>query len=120
MTIGKKLMISFGGLLALMVALSYASLSSIGTLGSYLDEAANKTARKVELSGQIQTSVARMRAEVRNTILSTVMKADKDLKNSRQNFQTERASVEAAVKEIRPMLLLDSGRRAADRIEQNL
>ena len=39
MTIGKKLMLSFGGMLAVVLGLAYTSLSSISGLGADLDEA---------------------------------------------------------------------------------
>jgi hypothetical protein len=56
MTIGKKLVLCFGAMLALVLGMGYSSLSSVGTLSTELDSAVNKTARKTELAAQIETA----------------------------------------------------------------
>ncbi len=53
MTIGKQLMLCFGAMLALVLCLGTSSLYSVGNLGTALDSAANKTARKTEMAGEI-------------------------------------------------------------------
>ena len=117
MTIGKKLMLSFSALLALMLGLAYSSLSSTGTLSAELDTAINKTAKKTELAGQIQTAVSDMRAGQRGLILFSMLKDAPKVEMARETFRAASARVEKAMVEIRPMLVTEVGRQAVDTIQ---
>ncbi|HPT29004.1 MAG TPA: methyl-accepting chemotaxis protein, partial [Bryobacteraceae bacterium] len=117
MTIGKKLMLSFGVLLALMMGLAYSSLSSGSTLSGELDTAVNKTARKTELAGQIQAAVSNMRAGQRGLILFSMLKDTSKAEMAREAFRTAAAGIEKSTAEIRPMLVTEAGLRAVDNIQ---
>jgi methyl-accepting chemotaxis protein len=117
MTIGKKLMLSFSALLALMLGLAYSSLSSIGTLSAELDTAVNKTAKKTELAGQIKTAVSDMRAGQRGLILFSMLKDTPKVEMAREAFRTASTRIEKVMVEIRPMLVTETGRQAIDTIQ---
>jgi methyl-accepting chemotaxis protein len=116
MTIGKKLMLSFSALLALMLGLTYSSLSSVGTLSAELDTAVNKTAQKTDLAGQIETAVSEMRVGQRGLILFSMLKDRPKAEMGREAFRTASTRIEKLIAEIRPMLVTEGGRQAVDTI----
>jgi methyl-accepting chemotaxis protein len=117
MTVGKKLMLGFGAMFAMVLGLSYSSERAITGLGARLNETANKTTRKVELAGQIQWAVAEMRAASRSTVLSAILKEDAELKKARAAFQAEVNTIEQILDEMRPLLVSERGKRAVDGVE---
>ena len=117
MTIGKKLASGFATLLVCVLGLSYCSLSAVSSLRGLLDEAANKTARKIDLAG---TDVAQMRAEVRGMILAAALKNTADQETYRANFVEIAGQAGQTLREIRPLLINERGRKAADDVESSL
>ncbi|HUD99549.1 MAG TPA: methyl-accepting chemotaxis protein [Bryobacteraceae bacterium] len=67
-----KLLLGFGMMLALALALSYSSLSAIGKLGASLDLAVNDTAKRLELVGDMRTGFQQMRADATQTEISLI------------------------------------------------
>ena len=120
MTIGKKLMLAFAAMLVLTLGLAYSSLTSIGGLSARLNEIGTKTALKVELSGQIQTAVAMMRAAVRSTVLATALKDTSELEESRRTFQDQVTTVQKVIGQLRPLLVTERGRQDMDKVETGL
>jgi methyl-accepting chemotaxis protein/methyl-accepting chemotaxis protein-1 (serine sensor receptor) len=120
MTIGKKLMLAFGIMLALVIGLGYSSLSSVGNLAAELDKSANKTAKKTEMAGQMHVAVIEMRAGQRGLILFSMMKEPAKAQSARQAFQTASAHLEKLVADIRPLLSSDRGREAVSKVENGL
>ncbi len=74
MTIGKKLTLSFAGLIVMLVALSGTFLSVVGTLKENFDVAVDKTARKITLAGTLDTAESDMLAWERAMMLYTFAK----------------------------------------------
>src|SRR5579871_2872339 len=120
MTIGKKLSLGLAALLVCVLGLSYSSLSAVGILRDRLDEAANKTAVKIDLAGSIATDVSQMRAEVRGMILSAALKNTADQETYRGNFVEIAGQVEQVLKKLRPLLITEQGKKGADDVESNL
>lgn len=60
MTIAKKLTATFGATGALVIVISWASLSGVSTIGQEIDRVGNITGKKALLSGQLQGSAAKM------------------------------------------------------------
>jgi methyl-accepting chemotaxis protein/methyl-accepting chemotaxis protein-1 (serine sensor receptor) len=119
MTVGTKLMLCFGFLLIFVLALGYASLSSIGTLSGLLDEATTRTALKTEIAGQIATDVAGMRGAQRGLILFSMLK-NPNVVMARESFQANLTDIQKRIGEIRPLLVTVGGRQAVDIIERQL
>jgi len=61
--ISVKLLGGFATLLLLVLALSYSSLTAIGSLGKSLDVAVNGTAKNMEMAGELHAGFEEMRAE---------------------------------------------------------
>ena len=120
MTIGKKLMMCFGGVLVLVMGLAYSSLSSVGALGTALDQAVNKTAKKTEMIGQVQTAVSDMRAGQRGVILFSMLRDPAKVKMASDTFRAASTRVEKLLADIRPMLMTQEGRQAVNNIQTQL
>ncbi|MFZ1145101.1 MAG: methyl-accepting chemotaxis protein [Bryobacteraceae bacterium] len=120
MTIGQKLTTGFAALVVCVLGLSYFSLSAVGNLRDGLDEMANKTARKIDLAGAVARDVAQMRAEVRATVLATALKNTADIGTAERNYGDLVGQMEQEFKEIRPLLVDERARKAADNAESSL
>ncbi|MGD0300623.1 MAG: hypothetical protein ABSE86_26355 [Bryobacteraceae bacterium] len=88
MTIGKKLMFAIGGMLAVLLGLAYSSFSSLGTLGTLLDTAVNKTAKKMVLVGSIEVAVEHLRTAQRGVILYSMLKNPAVVNKSKELFSS--------------------------------
>src|SRR5579872_6556214 len=117
MTIGRKLMLSFGGMLSLVLGLGYSSLSSIGTLSQELDTAANKTAVKTQLTGKMQVAITNMRAGQRGLILFSMLKEPAKIEMAREAFGTAATRLDKLLTDIRPLLLTSTGKKAIETIQ---
>jgi methyl-accepting chemotaxis protein len=116
MTIGKKLTVGLGALLALLLVLSYSSLSAIESLGTLLDTGLNKTAKKLELAGEIATSAAYLRTGQRGVILYSALKEPHMVDASKTVFASHSSRIGSLAAEIEPLLVSETGRRAVDTI----
>ena len=67
-TIGRKLTISCAAMLALMVAMGVISLKSIHDLNAELETAIQKTARRLQLGGTLETAGSNMLAGMRGIV----------------------------------------------------
>ncbi len=119
MTVGKKLMIGFGAMFAMVLAVGYSSETAIKSLGARLHESGN-CARSVEEAGAIQTSVAAMRAAARSTILSAVLKEDAEWKKARESYQAEVNRVSQVLDEMRSLLDDEREKRTLERVQEGL
>ena len=120
MTIGKKLMLAFGVVLALVLGLAYSSLSSIGSLGKELDHVATVQARKTELIGQIDTATSDMRVGQRGLVLFSMLKDSAKAEGANQMYLTSAAKVEKAAAEVRPLLVSDQAKQSLELIVSSL
>src|SRR5450432_3811686 len=93
---------------------------AVGSLRALLDEAENKTARKIDLAGTISRDVSQMRAEVRGMILAASLKNTADQEMYRGNFVEIAGNVDQTLKELRPLLSTERGKKDADDVESNL
>lgn len=121
MTIGKKLTLAFGVMLALVLGLAYSALSSVGGLGEILDTQMNKTAKKTELSGLISTSSYQMRTGQRGIIIySSVFKDPAKVEQGKELYRAGSDAMQKAIAEYRPLLSTEAGRQALDGIQADL
>ena len=74
MTIGRKLILGFAGLLTLLVGLSFTFLNVVGTLKDTFDTAVDKTSRKIALAGDFDSAQAAMMIGQRGVMLSAFAK----------------------------------------------
>jgi methyl-accepting chemotaxis protein len=110
-TIGKKLVLSFGAMIALVIVLGGAFLYVVGAMKSTFDVAVEKTARKILLTGDVDAAESDMLAWQRAMILYTFHKDPANVEKSKQRFRDAAASANKALEEMRPLLVDEEGRR---------
>jgi len=120
MTIGRKLGISLGALLALTFGLGYASWYAVGCIGAQLDTAITKTAPKLDYSTAIGRRADEVMAANRAAMLGYTSHdasfVDKNLKEVDDSHKI----LDERLKNIRPLLALPEEIRALNDIEQAL
>ena len=117
MTIGRKLVLCFAGLIVLMAALSVTSLTTIGAIKDGFDTAVEKTARKIIIADGIRTAASDMLAWQRGILVYTYEKDVASVERARQQFRVNAEIVSKSLEEIRPLLVDDEGRRLTDEIK---
>jgi methyl-accepting chemotaxis protein/methyl-accepting chemotaxis protein-1 (serine sensor receptor) len=120
MTIGKKLLTATGAMTALLLALAWVSLSSVGGLSALLDTAVTKTARKMEMVGEIELAVADLRAAQRGVILFSMMKNRDLAQKGDELFRGSAEKVRKLGEELSPALVTAGGKEALSGIERGL
>ena len=85
MSLGRKLLASFGAMLALVIVLSVGALVVIGDLNGELDRAANVTARMQHLDGEVIAAAYQMTSIERGSVLAALV-GDKA---AAQNYQQQ-------------------------------
>jgi len=119
-TIGKKLLVGGGILVACVVATGSLGIVGLNSLRADLAETTNRTTRKLELAHQMKEEVARLMLATRSTVLASAVRKDKDLQTEQSNFQAADGRMQADIREIRPLLVVDRGRKAVAQVEASL
>ncbi len=86
-TIGQKLTAGTAALVALIILLSYTSMSSVGTLKKVFDETADRTTKKVAMAGVVNTAKSDMVRSQRAVVLFTYGHEPGEVEKARQEFQ---------------------------------
>ena len=116
MKIGTKLMASFGAMLALTLALSWSSLTSISDLSADLNEAVNSEARKIALNGHLVGAVGDMLALERGIVLRAEDRAEAE--KYKREFGEKFGEAAQALKGLQPLLETDIERQSAAVVEK--
>jgi CHASE3 domain sensor protein len=120
LTIGKKLPISFGALLAMLILMGVLWSLSINQLSSVLEKTVQFTAKKVQMANDISVGVQGMIAAQRSVLLAHLTKDSAELGNFERQFDTSSQIVERTVNELEPMLEAARGKQAVADMRQNL
>jgi len=120
MTIGKKLMLAFGGLLVVALALGLGSLFSVHALAGALHVATDQTAKKVFLISEMQGNFYRVRSGQRGVVLFSTQKLPDKVKSNQEEVETLLAGVETILVQLKPLLIYDRGRKDEAAIETEL
>ena len=120
MNIGKKLILSFVGLLAVAFGLGISSLFSIGSLGGALQTATDVTAKKVFLIAELQGQLFRMRSCQRGVMLFAMHNLPDKVQSNKQEFESRATGVEQILRQIKPLLVTDASRNSLASIETEL
>jgi methyl-accepting chemotaxis protein/methyl-accepting chemotaxis protein-1 (serine sensor receptor) len=120
MTIGRKLGLTFGGLVVLLLVLSFAFLSSMGSMKDSFDTAVGKTAQKILFAAALDTAKSDMLAGQRSMMLYTFQKDSALTERARQMFRAAAELAAKSVDDIRPLLVDDEGRRLVDSAKSGL
>jgi methyl-accepting chemotaxis protein len=119
MTIGKKLMLAFGGMLVLTLGLAWSGLWSVTSLGKELDLSTNVTGKKLDLAGQLRASIGEMRAAQRGVVIYAMMKNPALIQENVDHFRKYSEDVEKAANEIQPLLITERVRRDLEQIRSS-
>ena len=117
MTIGNKLMIGFGSMLALLAGLAYTAFTWIGSLNHELDTALTKTAKKTELAAQMDAANAYLRAGQQGVILYSALKDPVMLQKSAAAFGAYSERMSKLVGSYQPLISSQKGRLAIETIQ---
>ena len=120
MTIGKKLMSGFAALLVCILGVSYFAATSIASLRNSIDIMANNTARKIAIAGIVNESTASLRSAGRALILGKSLKTEKDFQSAQAEFATSAETMDKMVKEIRPLLVSEGGKKIVEDLDSGL
>ena len=116
MTIDRKLTVSFGGMLVVVVGLGYSSLSSISQLRADLNGVVNSEAKKLDLTGVLLRDLTDMDAAQRSAGWRASVHDIAGLEKYKQDYNTAYTKAANDINEIRPLLETEAERRSADAI----
>ena len=116
MTIGKKLMIGFSVLLALMIGLGVSSVLSIGTLGNSVERAYAVDAKKLNVAGDLNAAADGMLAMDKALLLRSYSKDKAKFEANLQSFNESKAEAAKALSILKGLMVTEEGRRILEEI----
>src|SRR5579863_2360238 len=119
-TISAKLRLCFFALSALMIILGATSIYAIRSLNQHFDQAVAKTARKLQLGGQINTVKSDMFLAQRGMVLATFMKDRDRAAAQKREFEAQAAKLKATLDETAPLVSVPEGKRLFPIMEADL
>src|SRR5260370_1056181 len=120
MTIGKKLMLSFAGLLVLLIGLSFTFLNAVGTLKGTFDTTVDQTARNLSLAGDLDAAESAMLAWQRGMLLYAMTKDTAKSDAAKSKFRQSVEAANRALADISPLLITEEGRRLTESTKSGL
>ena len=120
MTIGKKLLGSFGGSLLLTLLVGGTAIWLVNGLSASLNKLANVTARKQFLAAEIDANKSDMLAAERGILLGTLTREAALVAQYNQDFQSASSSMKANLSALNPLLETEDGRRLFSAFESDL
>jgi methyl-accepting chemotaxis protein len=111
MTIGKKLMTGIIAILLTALALAGAYLYSVASLAGALRTATDQTAKRVFLVSELEGQLFRLRSCQRGVMLFMLEKLPARAQSNHQEFETRAVAVEALLAQIKPLLIVEQGRK---------
>ncbi|MGA2740807.1 MAG: methyl-accepting chemotaxis protein [Bryobacteraceae bacterium] len=120
MTIGKKLLLSFGAALALTLMVAFSSLHSIGDLGGSLHKVIKVNATKLFLASDISTVMSDFTAEERGIIARSFMKDRATVDRYNSEFGESAARFKQRVDEFVPLIETAEARRMIQELQADV
>jgi methyl-accepting chemotaxis protein len=120
MTIGKKLMIAMGAMLASAGSLSYVGLSSISAFQDLLDKDVQIATRKIHLADAVVASASQMLSAQRGALLAVVEKDQAETTAQEASFQKADSSVRTLLGEMQTLVTKEESRRLVAEILSSL
>jgi methyl-accepting chemotaxis protein len=126
MTIGKRLFLSFGALVALTLVLSAVSLRNLSTLGMTVNKFIDVDVKKLYLAGDVNTRASDIVSFERGIVARAYMNDLATVEKYNQAFQTAVARIHKDLNEFEPLIETNEARQLVERtrtgvrtIEQN-
>lgn len=120
MTIGQKLLTSFGAMLLATIILGIASVSGIGSLSKNLDKAVNITTKKIKLIDEVTGARSDMLAGQRGVVLFAYSKSPADADRARQLFNAAADNWARKMIDLRPLLVTEEAKQLANQLDSSL
>jgi methyl-accepting chemotaxis protein/methyl-accepting chemotaxis protein-1 (serine sensor receptor) len=111
MTIGKKLYLAFGAALLLTLLVSFVSWSSTSTLGASIDRLTKVNAKKLYLSGEVNTTTSDMVAEERGILIRSSRNDQAAMEKYNQEFHASSARLKKSLDEFASLAETEAGRQ---------
>lgn len=103
MTLTRKLLTAFGVMLGVLLLLSGGALIVTQGLNEDLDRAANITARKQYLAGEVRSATGEMAGSERARVLSAVLGEKDEAERYQQDFRMRAATLQRSLAELHKM-----------------
>ncbi len=116
-SLGFRLLGAFGAMVLLLLLSGGVSLYMVERLSGKLDTAANRTARKIEINGQIKTTASGMRAGQRGLLLYSLMKQSARASAADKAFREAAAAMQTLTAKLRPLLASEAERASAGTVD---
>jgi methyl-accepting chemotaxis protein len=111
LTVGKKLFLCIGSLLLLLLVTGALAIWTAASIKGNLDEATQRTTKKIELAHEIQETVIRLGSEQRRRLLAAYGKDQEVVRLATAKIDELTKSIESPLKEIQPLLIAAEGRK---------
>ena len=99
MSLTRKLLVSFGLMLGLVLMLGAGSLIMTRDLNHDLERAANVTARQQQLAGEVKAATSELTSLVRGNVMAAML-GDKNADDYQQRFQSQGAALRQSLAEM--------------------
>ncbi len=120
MDFNKRMTASFVAMLALVMAISFASWRTVTKLEDVLNDTVHTTGRKMASISKLATALADMRAEEQALILYFSINDTGQVDQYKQRFQAAAAVARTQIDEIRPLMTTDEARAATVSLDTGL
>jgi len=120
MTIGKKLLGSFGAMFVTVLGLSIGAFWQVQSLTSELSSAVHVTAKKQALAGEIRSTTADMLASEESIVLGSVLQRAAVVSQAKQDFRNQMSRIEQALSEYQPLVDAANPPAALNALRQDL
>lgn len=117
MTIRRKLEIGIGAALALTVAIGIAWLGRLGNLDSERQNAAEKTARRLQIAAGLDSAGSEMLAAMRGIVLFAAAGEPPQAALCKREFDAAAGRWRESMANLRPLLVQDGEKRLVDRMQ---
>ena len=107
-------------MLALSVGMGIATLRSIDSLNDELETATQKSCRRLQLAGVMDTAGSDMLANMRGIVMFTFDKNPAKVQMCKEAFDTAADNWQKALDETRPLIVREDGRRLVNQLQDQL
>jgi methyl-accepting chemotaxis protein/methyl-accepting chemotaxis protein-1 (serine sensor receptor) len=118
--IGKKLFGGFGGLLAILAIFAAFMLTVFNRLDTNVDNAVNKSAKRLVLADAMNTSTAEMYAAQGGLFQWTLLKNSALADKARNDFKKSLAVTQASLNEFTPLIVSEEGKTSCKQMQADI
>lgn len=117
MSVGRKLMLIVTAMLLAVLGIAISSWYSLASVSRELDLSTGLTARKLAIAGNIKAGANGMRTGQRGILLNSLQHDRQGVQATMQDYSKRHQTVDDLIAELKPLLVLDSGRALTSELE---